>query len=83
MVSNPQKLVKTNSKNQSPLFSGIENIEKDDDDPLSIRASSITILGVFLALMTVLLPIFGIFLDRPFLQDYGVTNQQIPKTDGY
>ena len=76
MDSHPKKLVKANSRNKSSLVSEINNTEREDEDPLSIKDSSINFLGIFLAIMTFLLPILGILLDRPLPRDNGITNIQ-------
>ena len=76
MDSHPKKLVKANSTNKSSLVSEIINTEREDEDPLSIKDSSINFLGIFLAIMTFLLPILGILLDRPLPRDNGITNIQ-------
>ncbi len=73
MDSNPKMLVQTNSINESTIASEIENVERDDDDPLSIRDSSINFFGILLAIMTFLIPTIGVLLDRPLPIDNGVT----------
>ena len=75
---NPKKLVKTNSRKDSSIASEVENVERDDDDPLSIRDSSINFLGFLLAILTVLIPIFGILLDRPMPRDNGINSISLP-----
>ena len=73
MDSNPKILVQTNSRKESKIASEIENLDRDDDDPLSIRDSSINFFGVLLAIMTFLIPTTGVLLDRPLPRHNGVT----------
>ena len=83
MDLNPQQLVRSNSTEESLFLSKREELGKEDDDPLSIRGKSISILGLLLAAMTIVLPTISVFLDRPLLQDYGVISNQRLKKDGY
>ena len=79
MDTNPKQFEKNNSKNESLIVSKRQEIGKDDDDPLSIRETSLTFLGIILAFMTVFVPSLSVLLDRPLLQENGVHNNQIIK----
>ena len=83
MDLNPKKFVKINSNEDSLFISKREELGKEDDDPLSIKGTSISILGLLLAAMTIVLPTISVFLERPLLQDYGVISNQRLKKDGY
>ena len=83
MDLNPKQLVRSNSTKESFPFSKREELGKEDDDPLSIRGKSISILGFFMAIMTIVLPSVSVFLERPLLQEYGVISNQSLKKDGY
>ena len=83
MDLNPKKFVRSNSTEDSLFISNREELGKDDDDPLSIKGKSISILGLLLAVMAIILPTVSVFLERPLLQDYGVISNQRLKKDGY
>ena len=83
MDLNPKKFVRSNSTEDSLFFSSKEELSRDDDDPLSIKGKSISILGLILAAMTIILPTISVFLERPLLQDYGVIYNQRLQKDGY
>ena len=70
------------SKDESPLISNRGEFGKDDDDPLSIKDVSSTIIGFILAVMTLFLPAISVFIERPFLNRTGFYNQMVNK-DGY
>ena len=55
---------------------------REDDDPLSLMDASITIIGIFLAILTISLPAISILLERPLPQNKGVEINQFLK-DGY
>jgi len=83
MDPSPNKLVRSNSTKEAFFISKREEYGNDEDDPLSIRDKSISILGFIMAALTVVSPTLFVFLDRPMLQDYGaITNQRLNK-DGY
>ena len=83
MDINPKQFVKSNTNEQSSFVSKRKEIERDDDDPLSIMDTSLTFLGIFLASMTILLPSISIFLERPLLEDTKVIPNLILNKDGY
>ena len=83
MDLNPNKLVKSNSTDDSLLFSNKDELVNEEDDPLSIREKSISILGFILAALAIILPSISVFFERPLLQDYGVISNQRLKKDGY
>ena len=82
MDINPEKFSKNVSKDQSPLISNEGEFGKDDDDPLSIKDASSTVIGFILAVMTLFLPAISVFLERPFPHRTGLYNEIIKK-DGY
>ena len=83
MDTNPKQFSNNFSKDESPFISNRDEFGKEDDDPLSIKGTSISILGLLLAAMTIVLPTISVFLERPLLQDYGVISNQRLKKDGY
>ena len=44
------------------------DFERDEDDPLSIRCLSTSILGIFIAFLTIVLPSISVLLVRPVSQ---------------
>ena len=56
---------------------------REDEDPLSFMDASITIIGIFLAFLTISLPAISILLERPFPQNKAVEINQFSKKDGY
>ena len=82
MDLNPKQFVKVNSKEVS-LISNRDELVRDDDDPLSIKDASSTFIGIILAILTVLLPMISVLLERPFIPKNRVTHNQMVKKDGY
>ena len=82
MDINPKQFAKNISKNESPLISDRDEFGKDDDDPLSIKDVSSTVIGFTLAVMTLFLPAISVFFERPFLERTGFYNEMVNK-DGY
>ena len=83
METNPKQFVNNNAKKDSPVLSKTDELSRDDDDPLSIKEVSFTFLGILIALLTVLLPVLSVLLERPSLQKNGVTSNFIINKDGY
>ena len=82
MDINPKQFTKNTSKDESPFISNGGEFGKDDDDPLSIKDASSTIIGFILAIMTLILPAVSVMLERPFLYRTGIYNEKVNK-DGY
>ena len=82
MDINPKQFANNTSKNESPFISNGGEFGKDDDDPLSIKDISSTVIGFLLAVTTLFLPAISVFFERPFLQRTGYYNE-IVKKDGY
>ena len=80
----------TNSKqfvesklSENPYLTTISSeLERDDDDPLSIRSLSISFLGIIIASLTILLPSISILLVRPLSQVNEVNSFSLIKKDG-
>ena len=58
--------IKSKLSEESSLNSSQSDIERDDDDPLSIRSLSLTSLGFIFAFLTFLLPSISVLIGRPF-----------------
>ena len=67
---------------ESTIGSSLNDFERDDDDPLSIRSLSITSFGIIFAFMTFVLPLISIFIARPFSQGNEVITNHDLKKDG-
>ena len=67
---------------ESTIGSSLNDFERDDDDPLSIRSLSMTSLGIIFAFLTFLLPSISIFIGRPFSQVNEVIINHDFKKDG-
>ena len=73
---------KSKSSEESSLGPASSDLERGDDDPLSIRSLSITSLGIIFAILTFLLPSISILIGRPFSQGNEVNLNQDFKKDG-
>ena len=81
MDINPKQFANSISK-ESPLISNRDEFGKEDDDPLSIKDASSTVIGITLAVMTLFLPAISVFFERPFLHRNVLYNEMVNK-DGY
>ena len=82
MDINPKQFANNISKDESQFIANREDFGRDDDDPLSIKDASSTLIGFILAVMTLLLPSISVFLERPFLPRTSFYNEMVNK-DGY
>tara|TARA_Y100001933_G_scaffold14885_1_gene12860 strand:- start:76 stop:324 length:249 start_codon:yes stop_codon:yes gene_type:complete len=82
MDINPKQFAKNISKDESPFISNRDEFGKDDDDPLSIKDASSTLIGLILAFMTLFLPAISVFFERPFFNRNDFYNEMVNK-DGY
>ena len=80
--TNSKQFVKSNLSENSSLITISSELERDDDDPLSIRSLSVTFLGIMMAFLTFFLPTIGIFLGRPFSQVNEITKKHSIQKDG-
>ena len=77
-----KQFVKSNLSEESSLITVSSELERDDDDPLSIKSLSITFLGIMIAFLTFLLPSVSILLGRPSSQVNEITTKQLIQKDG-
>ena len=82
MDINPKQFAKNISKEESPFIANRDEFGKDDDDPLSIKDASSSLVGFILAVMTLFLPAISVFFERPFPPRTGLNNELVNK-DGY
>ena len=71
--------IKSKSSEESSLGPIQSDIEKDDDDPLSIRSLSITSLGIIFAFLTIFLPSISVLIGRPFQGNEIIHNHDFKK----
>ena len=80
--TNSKQFVKSNLSEKSFLITISSELERDDDDPLSIKSLSISFLGIIIASLTILLPTISILLGRPLSQGNEITPFNLIKKDG-
>ena len=80
--TNSKKFVKGKLSENSSLITISSEFERDDDDPLSIRSLSISILGLIIAFLTILLPSISILLGRPISHGNEINSFQLIQKDG-
>ena len=80
--TNSKQFVKSKSSENSSLITISSELDKDDDDHLSFRSLSITLLGIIIASLTVLLPSISILLGRPLSQGNEIISFHSIKKDG-
>ena len=80
--TNSKQFVKSKLSENSSLITISSELESDDDDPLSIRSLSISILGIIIAFLTILLPSISILLGRPLSHRNEVNSFHLIKKDG-
>tara|TARA_B100001769_G_scaffold255270_1_gene231666 strand:- start:133 stop:387 length:255 start_codon:yes stop_codon:yes gene_type:complete len=80
--TNSKQFVKSKLSEKSSLITISSELERDDDDPLSIRSLSITFLGLIIAFLTILLPSISILIGRPLSQGNEITSFYLIKKDG-
>jgi len=76
MDINPKQFVNPDKNRNLTFSSNRDELDKDDDDPLSIEDISITLIGIVLAFMTVFLPSISVLLDRPLLHKHEVISNK-------
>ena len=80
--TNSKRFVKSNLSEKSSLITISSELERDDDDPLSMRRLSTSFLGILIASLTILLPSISILLGRPLSQGNEITSFHLIKKDG-
>ena len=80
--TNSKQFVESKISENSSLISISSELERDDDDHLSVSRLSISFLGIIIASLTILLPSIGILLGRPLSQGNEITSSQLIKKDG-
>ena len=80
--TNSKQFVESKLSEQSSLITISSELERDDDDPLSMRSLSISFLGIIIASLTILLPSISILLGRPLSQRNEINSFHLIKKDG-
>ena len=80
--TNSKQFVESKLSEKSSLITISSELERNDDDPLSIRSLSISILGIIIAFLTILLPSISILLGRPLSHRNEVNSFHLIKKDG-
>ena len=80
--TNSKRFVKSNLSEKSSLITISSELERDDDDPLSMKSLSISFLGIIIASLTILLPSMCILLAIPLSQGNEITSFHLIKKDG-
>ena len=80
--TNSKQFVKSKLSENSSLITISSELERDDDDPLSIRSLSISFLGILISILTILLPSITVLLGRPLSQLNEVNSFHLIKKDG-
>ena len=80
--TNSKQFVEGKLSDNSSLITISSELEKDEDDPLSMRSLSISFFGIIIASLTILLPSISILLGRPLSQGNEITSFQLIKKDG-
>ena len=80
--TNSKQFVKSKLSEKSSLITISSKLERDDDDPLSMKGLSISFLGIIIAALTILLPSISILLGRPLSQGNEITSFHLIKKDG-
>ena len=80
--TNSKKFVENKLRENSSLISISSELERNVDEPLSIRSLSMSFLGIIIASLTILLPSISILLGRPLSQGNEITSFHLIKKDG-
>ena len=80
--TNSKQFVEGKLSENSSLITVSSELERSDNDPLSIRSLSISFFGIIIAFLTILLPSISILLGRPLSQGNEVNSFHLIKKDG-
>ena len=80
--TNSKQFVESKLSENASFITISSELERDDDDPLSMRSLSISFLGIIIASLTILLPSICILLARPLSQGNEITSFHLIKKDG-
>ncbi len=80
--TNSKQFVESKLSESSSLITISSELERDDDEPLSMKCLSTSFLGILIASMTILLPSISILLGRPLSQANEIISFHLIKKDG-
>ena len=80
--TNSQQFVKGKLSEKSSLINVSSDLERDDEEPLSIKSLSSSFLGITMAFLVILLPLISVLLGRPLSQRNEINTNQSIKQDG-
>ena len=80
--TNSKQFVESKLSEKSSLITISSELERDDNDPLSISGLSLSLLGLIIASLVILLPSISILLARPFSQGNEINSFHLIKKDG-
>ena len=80
--TNSKQFVESKLSENASVVTISSELERDDDDPLSIRSLLISFLGIIIASLTILLPSISVLLVRPLSQGNEITSFHLIKKDG-
>ena len=80
--TNSKQFVKGKLSENSSLITISSELERDDDDHLTIGRLSTSFLGIIIASLTILLPSISVLLGRPLSQGNEITSFHLIKKDG-
>ena len=80
--TNSKQFVKSKLSEKSSLVTISSELDRYDEDPLSMRSLSISFLGIIIASLTILLPSISILLGRPLSQENEINSLHLIKKDG-
>ena len=80
--TNSKQFVKSKLSEKPSLITISSELERDDDDPLSMGSLSVSFLGIIIASLTIILPSISILLCRPLSQGNEITYFHLIKKDG-
>jgi len=77
-----KQFIQSKSSEESSHGSTRSDLERDDDDPLSIRSLSITSFGIIFAFLKIFLPSISFLIGRPLSQGNEIIHNYDFKKDG-
>ena len=80
--TNSQQFVKGELREKTSLNKVSSELEREDEEPLSIESLSSTFLGIMMAFLVILLPMISVFLGRPLSHENEINTNQLVKKDG-
>ena len=80
--SNSQQFVKGKLSENPSLINVSSELGRDDEEPLSLRSLSSTLLGITMAFLVIFLPLISVLLGRPSPHINEMNTNQSIKKDG-